>query len=185
MATSKSSTTAKNAPVPIMNRPRRTDSELELHEATVVADWRDLSMCHRLVSGMRKRQQQLQQHRCGQFENSTKHNSGNYDPMSNYRRACLLRMDRCVESIIQTRREPSIDIGVSSSPDPSGHFVPLEVPSVAPMSTSSAPPRLPVFPDLALASAANDGTRSTRLFPRAGNTDEEGECFEGVFDLDE
>ena len=49
--------------IPIKNCLLRTASELQLQEDTVAAEWRDLAMFHRLVQGMRNRQQAQQQER--------------------------------------------------------------------------------------------------------------------------
>ena len=181
------SITAKNIPVPIKNRPQRTTSELEILEASIVADWRDLSMCQRLVAGMRKRQQQLHQARqYEQFAHPTKYSSRN--DASTAHSVCLLQTDRCVENIIQTRRSSFVEIDDDCGPSDSfGNFVTIEGYEDAPPPTITSrappPPRLPSFPNLASANDNNIG--ATRLFPRVDGNAEGGQCFEGVFDLDE
>jgi len=86
----------------------RTNSELELHEATAVAEYHDQCMFNRLVGGIRHNQERCYNAACHRIEapcsegcDSTLERRRSLTPLA--AREFIEETDKCIESIISTR----------------------------------------------------------------------------------
>ena len=164
---------AEDKTIPILGRLHKTQSELQLQQDLAAAEWRDLAMFHRLVSGM----QIQQQHQRAQTSSDLQRGSGPGGITVDPRRGGLVRTapsppqdahamqltERCVERIISTRRReiPAGSMGVSlaeyvhadafasASASASATARPRGAPSASALASASAVPRWPSTDPLA------------------------------------
>ena len=156
---------AEDKTIPILGRLHKTQSELQLQQDLAAAEWRDLAMFHRLVSGM----QIQQQHQRAQTSSDLQRGSGPGGITVDPRRGGLVRTapsppqdahamqltERCVERIISTRRReiPAGSMGVSlaeyvhadasASASASATARPRGAPSASALASASAVPHRP------------------------------------------